>query len=159
MPTVSYRDNHPAVNVKDQRLYWRDPNVRPMLEQLGEQRAEAIYQETAEFFWNETAPEIAREHGYTGEVYSAGRSGGWLYVNGVTLEYELDEPRPIGPLDEWDTEAFEARDQFLKFAEAIDKAVDEAGDDYVYRLGQALEDDAREAIERFHWAARDVVTI
>lgn len=159
MPRVSYRDDHPAVDVRDDRLYAREPETLRMIEAVGEPRAEAIYQDTAEFFWTVTAPAIAREHGYTGEIYSAGRSAGWLYVDDATLEYGFDVPRPMGPLDEWDTEQFDARDQFLRFAEAIDRAVTEAGDDYVYRLGRALEDDARETIERFHWAARDVVTV
>lgn len=158
MPRVSTREGHPVVEVRDRSLYAHDHVAGPMIERLGETRAENIYQGVAEDFWNFYAPEIAREFGY-GAVWSAGRSSGWLWAEGADWDYPLDVERPIGPLDEYDTEQYERRAQFFKFAERIDAAVKDAQAEYVERLSEALAGDSRETIEQAHWAARDVVTV
>jgi hypothetical protein len=77
MPHVSFREGKPAVNVKDPVLWAHHPIVGPIIEELGDERVEAIYQGTVEDFWNVWAQSIANDFGY-GEIWSEGRSGGWL---------------------------------------------------------------------------------
>jgi hypothetical protein len=76
----------PQINVKDDRVWWGDPVLGPMIDELGEDKVSAIYEGVQEDFWQDIAPDIAREHGYSGEVYSAGRSDGWLEIPEVDEE-------------------------------------------------------------------------
>lgn len=91
MPEVTYHDGQPAVNVKDRHNYANDPKFAPFYESLGEVVVEWIYDGVQSDFWDHYAPEIAREFGY-GDVYSAGRSSGWLVVEKAPELEDEDDP-------------------------------------------------------------------
>lgn len=229
-------DGSPQVCVKDDTLWAHDLRTRDMIAALPESEVDAIYAGVVFDFWQVSAPAVAEEHGYSSEVYSDGRSGGWLqpkghpdqlafveyivtddpdhrepfyipayvppeppanwdpdysswrhggwYVGGVRHESGacgcvsrnyadrkwriVCDPRegsfPGGPNDhtyanrdeaaraEWtlanideDTRdeyatAIAERDRFLKFAEAIDAAVKDAGESFVARLRDEMAD-------------------
>jgi hypothetical protein len=173
MPRIEYRDGKPAVRVKDDALWARDPRTAPLYDVLSESVIDAIYEDTREDFWNLAAPELAREHGYSGKVWSAGHSSGWLVLDDRLDWTEHVDRSSLVPLDfaegvfgvgeEYDDAEFRAavagREQFLHFAAAVDDAVSEAGEEFAYRLRERVAEDAREASERAYWAARDVVTV
>ena len=100
-----------AINVKVYGNY--GPDTIAIMERFGcdeataEQALQYAFDSDAEMFWHEHAPELAREHfGEDARIYSAGRSGGWLYVDG------------LGDPETWDEETAEAFEQF-------EKAIDE----------------------------------
>lgn len=155
---VGTRDGKPAVNVKDTTLWAHDPRTRDLISELAPAIVDAIYEGVREDFWRDVAPDLAREHGYSGEVFSAGRSEGWL-VLGDDLDWTeyigldgsvSDALSDDGPGDddalmdrsEDDTmvHAIASRDRFLAFASAVGAIVCAAGEMFVQRLTEARAD-------------------
>jgi hypothetical protein len=74
-------NNYPrlAVNVKDQTLWAQDPRTAKFYDELSEGVISAIYEGICEDFWSTHAQEISEGYGF-GQVFSEGRSSGWLVV-------------------------------------------------------------------------------
>lgn len=195
MPRVRIIDNQPQINVKDHTAYWGIEPYRSLLAELGsdaEHIFEQVYEDARADFWQDVAPEISEQHGYSREVYSEGRSGGWLVPTGSCLHFlgtlnaddpwsqqapDLDALRERGVCSacgartyrgeecvcEGDSDAedvaeeFEMaqdivsaiaqRDNFMRFAEAIELAVDGAREILIEHLREEVAElnDRREA--------------
>lgn len=169
---ATYHDaGHVGVCVKDRTNWPHDPRTVKFYGELPEEIIEDCYSRATFWFW-EYAKEIARQHGYE-TVYSAGRSGGWLYphggrwdwldytvtdANGWDLEHGsrlggdlLEIPAADADADEdtrieYDTMRMQ-REDFLNFAQAIADAQDNAEADFVRELQDELDalNAAREA--------------
>lgn len=81
-----YGPQFPAINVK----VYHFPDIDQVedefncSEEIAEQALQYAFEAAQETFWNETAQEIADDtFEYKVEVYSAGRSAGWLIVQGL----------------------------------------------------------------------------
>jgi hypothetical protein len=155
------RDNCPAINVKDRTLWAQNPRLTRAYDDLGESTIAQLYEISVEDFWQEIVPALAREHGYDPEnIFSAGRSGGWLTVRDQLWPgYAVDpfsnrmqfEIPPADATADDDTRAEYAemiaeRDRFLRFAQAIEQGMDAAGESFVERCLDAVRelDAARE---------------
>src|ERR1035437_9769574 len=93
MSEIAYHSEHcqaakPAVNVKDHHVYHNDPRFTD----FSEDEFQAAYENCQEAFWESYAPEVSKHYGY-GEIYSEGRSGGWLVVENPP---DLESEYPIG---------------------------------------------------------------
>lgn len=79
--SITFRDGKPAIDVKDrQTIHQARAELKALVEALPENVVQATYEGVQERFWREFAPEAAERHGY-GDVYSEGRSSGWLLVD------------------------------------------------------------------------------
>lgn len=79
---IGEREGLPAINVKDDALYAREPALALAYALLPEDELQAIYEDVQRDFWEVWAPAIAESFkGF--EIGRAGRSGGWLTVDGV----------------------------------------------------------------------------
>lgn len=78
MMSIIFRDGKPVICVKDNHIYAHDPIFKPFYESIPERRWEIVYEQMQETFWIEVN-DIAQSYGY-GNVYSEGRSNGWLAV-------------------------------------------------------------------------------
>lgn len=168
MSTIHYRDRKPAVCVKDHTVWARDSRTADMIADLPEKIVDMVYEGVRGDFWHFFAPEIAREHGYVGTVYSAGRSEGWLILEDGLLwpDYIIEDGTIPPAADDADehTRAEYAhmiaeRERWIRFSSAIDDAVKGAGAQFVDALREHVEDVAFEASESAYWAARDVMTV
>lgn len=158
-PTLSVRDYHPAVCVKDRTLWAHDPRTADFYGPLSEQVIGNIYAQTAEDFWSTIVPGIAAEHGIDpDDIYSDGRSSGWLVVHGTSfLPYVVDRELTIPPADDTaddDTRdeyatAIRERDTFVRFATAIvEQGIPAAGASFVERLQERLDEQNTTAVFR-----------
>lgn len=129
-----------AVEVKDHELYTYEQGS------LTDEEVERLYAVHVNAFWLET-DELAREYGFSGGVYSEGRSGG----------YAMPIPQPD---DLWDHE-IEAwmRDRFRPFERDILGLMTEVRADFLSELQDARERSDAEPSERAYWECCDVVTI
>jgi hypothetical protein len=91
-----YDTRHPAINVK---VYGRTLSSNKVMEKFGcdekvaEKALEYAYESNQELFWEE-AKYLAEEiFGKDVRVYSEGRSGGWLVVNGLSQVADWDAPK------------------------------------------------------------------
>lgn len=153
---ITYRGDYPAINVKDDCLYARDPRFDEFVEKLGQARIDSIYEGIQEAFWRFYAPELAKQYGY-GEISSDGRSGGWLLVEGTP---------PFDPDDIGHTlvstpviAALANRRQWEKFERAIDALINGCRDMFWEELHYAVNADANETSEAYEMACRDIVTV
>ena len=85
---VATRQGYPALNVKVHNFWPTQAAIQARFncpEEIADRALEYAFESTAELFWNESAPEIAREcfSHFPVEVWQDGRSGGWLYVEGL----------------------------------------------------------------------------
>jgi len=111
---ISYHQFHsgyPMVNVKDRSNNWNA--IREAFPDADEKQLERAigfwFDGAQELFWNEDAPDLLREClGKSAKLYSAGRLGGWLVVEG------------LDPVDEWDAIAL---GRWRKFEAAIRRCV------------------------------------
>ena len=79
----------------------------------------SLYDNARDQFWQD-ADLLAQDHGFDG-VHAAGRSGGWMVVEGTRWLADNFLSDPPRPLTEEDAEAMEMRDRFLACAfEALD---------------------------------------
>lgn len=143
---IDYRDDSPAVNVKDRRLWARDPRCAPAYAELSEREIDVIYRGVQEDFWQDIAPDIAREHNYQSDrnghvIYAAGRSGGWLI---------LACPTDLTACDPCYGEAGKCNDLLCweVFSTEINAAVKAAGEMFIQRLADAVTEleHARESV-------------
>lgn len=158
LPCLDVREGRPVVNVRDENLWAHDPRTCDALAELREHDVdtEVIYEGIVRDFWDHYAPEAACEVGYSGTVYSAGRSGGWIFADDAPdfLEY-LDATNPWsddggvdkeahafyhGDGDTYITAALRDRDQFLCFAAAIKGTMELAEQEFVDALNEAVRD-------------------
>lgn len=94
MISINVRDGMWAVDVKDRDILADLPqSAQDAIAKLGEDTTHAIYNESVERFW-EWAREAAQEHDFP-TVHAAGRSGGWMAVDGTQdwSPAELLQPR------------------------------------------------------------------
>lgn len=98
MSKIMIRNGVPAIDVKD-RYFYTGSDHDGAFDVLTEGQTRAIYEGLQLTFWEISAPEIAKAFGY-GDVYSDGRSGGWLVVEGVPAFWEYDEADLTGALDD-----------------------------------------------------------
>lgn len=152
MPHLSTHHGSIAINVKDRTLYAHRAPWAELIAQLPEAESESIYNDVQADFWQDIAPDVAREHGYSGTVYSEGRMGGWLKLADTLgwIDYvdddssvPLDFPDgAFGEGDDYDDDEFRRavaeRDNFLRFAEAIEQAIDGARETFAQRLREAV---------------------
>lgn len=94
-----YGRGRPAINVKVYNLNWPLEELG-VSEGIAEQAGQLAFESAQVHFWNEDAPELASECLGDVEVFSEGRSGGWLVVEG------LDDP------ETWDAEQLANWDKF-----------------------------------------------
>lgn len=156
MPRVAILSDYPGspvgIDVKDRTLYAHEAPWADLIEQLDEQAAESAYERVQADFWQEVAPQLAREHGYKGEVHSEGRSGGWLVLSDRQdwTAYIVDRDMTIPPADDTADEdtvqeydaAIAERTRFMRFAEAVDAAID--------RLREQYADDLRDLVDHLN---------
>ncbi len=145
------RKGQPAVNVKDHTAYYRVGSATARdIDTLGDRASQDIYDEIQWSFWNEWAPEISRRYGY-GDVFSEGRSGGWLIV---------ENPPDLEACDPCygDTGRCAELEQWEAFTVEIDQLVDRCQTEYPARLREAVENMKAEQREREAMAARDIQT-
>lgn len=156
MTTIHYHAEHcqeakPAVDVKDHGvLYARTEPYASLIEEVGEDVANALYERAREGFWMD-ADVLADEYGY-GEAYSEGRSGGWLVVS---------EP-PVINTDGYGqvcASALPRAHRWEQFTQAIESAIDEARAYYVGLMREHLAAEQFERSESAQMAARDIVTV
>jgi hypothetical protein len=166
--------SQPAINVKDDVLYAREEPYATLIEQVGENVANALYERAREGFWMD-ADVLADDFGY-GEAFSEGRSGGWLVVstppdldaedetcdrcgfhlttrtcgNRSTCDDCGDEQRWLGD---------ERRELWLTFAAAVESAIKDARAYYVELMREHLAACTFEASESAAMAERDIVTV
>ncbi len=77
---ITFRNGKPALNVKDIKLYQQEnAEVKALIDALDKRDVQACYERALETFWQLDAPACAKAYGY-GDVYSEGRSNGWLMV-------------------------------------------------------------------------------
>jgi hypothetical protein len=158
MTRIRIADRSVQICVKDQTVWARDPRCARAYADLSEQTIDHVYEDVKETFWSNDAPSIAREHGYNGDVWSEGRSGGWLELGDAMywLDYTVDKELTIPPAsadaDEHTRDEYAGmiaqRNKFMRFADAIDGAVKAAGEMFVQRLNEELAelDARREAV-------------
>lgn len=80
---VSRREGMICLEVKDHDLYRDIPeDVRTLGDELGEDRVQGLYDRAQSDFWRWVNDPLAGEHGF-GQIYSEGRSSGWLAVDGT----------------------------------------------------------------------------
>lgn len=151
---IKYHESKLAVDVKDRHLYRLDPIFSRTFTNLTSDEWNEIYDSVCEDFWQFLAPHIAERYGY-GEVYSEGRSGGWLVVeNPPSLEGDSDE------MVEGDTNALNTEvEQWEDFATAIEQLVDEMRLELLSQLGERIDDNRTERTESQAMAARDIITV
>lgn len=141
-----FRGTSPAIDVKDRHLWARDPRLAPAYAELSERVIDAIYREVQSDFWQDIAPDIAREHGYQSDrnghvIYSDGRSGGWLILacppDLTACEPCYGESGQCPDLQTW-----------CAFSDEINAAVRASGEVFVQRLGEAVSEleHARESV-------------
>jgi hypothetical protein len=141
---LAIRDDMIALLVKD-RVIWRDypADIQDICGRLGEDRVDNLYKRAQEEFW--TASSEAAAAVELGEVYSGGRSGGWMTVS-ASKPYNLADLTDPG---EGEAGAVDFRQRFLRFA--FERIADiefyrgefyaslrEAGEDDLSPLGQRL---------------------
>lgn len=126
---VNVKDNMWAIDVKDNvtRRDLPEP-AQKAADKLGDSRVEAIYGGAVEAFWD-WAQEAATDHGFA-KVYSAGRSGGWLAVDG-TQDWEPVEL--LQPSDEFRAD----RDRFLTLAFDLIGGIGTYREEFINNLGAA----------------------
>lgn len=145
---VGMREGKPAVCVKDRVLWAHDDRTRDLIAELAAPVVDAIYEGVNEDFWRDVAPDVAREHGYGGEVFSAGHSGGWLILGDDLNWIAYVDARSRITFDFYEgafedveaqeiTTAFYERERFLAFAKAIDAAVTSCGETFIESLTDA----------------------
>lgn len=153
---ITYRGDDPAINVKDDCLYTRDPRFEEYVEKLGQPHIDAIYDDIREAFWTHYAPALAREYGY-GEIHSDGRCDGWMLVEGTPAFNEADLDYTFRTVAH--RVAQENRDQWAKFERAIDALIDGCRDQFWTSLREAVEANENEAAEAHEMACRDIATV
>jgi hypothetical protein len=146
------RGGQPAIDVKDRTAYYHlNTETAHSIDALGPDECQAIYDGMLWDFWHELAPEIARRYGY-GDVFSEGRSSGWLVV---------ENPPDLSACDPCYGDSGRCADveQWESFAGEIDALVEHLQREYPARLREAVEDKEVEQREREAMAARDIATI
>lgn len=126
---VNVRDGMWAIDVKDRDTLADLPKFAQLaIEKLGADTTQAIYNESVERFW-EWARDAAQEHDFD-TVHAAGRSGGWMAVDGTQdwRPVELIQPRD---------DFRERRDAFLEFAFEVVAGMDTFRNEYAQNLGPA----------------------
>lgn len=189
---IGMRDGAPVVDVRDRHLY--DAAERELIDAVGEDAAQRIYDGCAETFWNIDAQAIAEGHGFE-RCYSAGRSSGWAQPDptqswpetvGLTErpagvgEYAVVDDTDntiVGVFDDLDAaedyaengygdgasvdyemmRAFDERERFYRFAEAITAAVEGAREMYLDELREAASE-ARRIAAAPEWIVEEVTT-
>lgn len=160
LPSLAWHhDPAPVVEVKDRNLWAHDRTMRcvtdadddvgSVADVLAELEAasvevEGIYQDAVRMFWDHFAPEAALEAGFPGEVYSAGRMGGYAMPDVRRHDWtEYVEDRATLAItvdDDYSREAARARDRFLLFVQAMGEAKDQAMHHYTTALANAMAD-------------------
>lgn len=116
---VQRKDAFWGLNVKSEWVRaQRSEEVRTAANNLPDDQLDFAEEAAREFFWRE-APHLAIKHGFEGDVYGEGRSGGWLclgekFYSNSPVEPTDDEKESI---DRWLTFCFEA-DELRETAEA-----------------------------------------
>lgn len=143
------REAQPAVNVKDRVSYAHVEPYASLIQQVGEDVANALYENAQAQFWSD-ADYLAKEYGY-GEVFAEGRSGGWLVVS---------EP-PVINMDgaQICASALPRARRWAQFASDVEGAIDSARSYYVELMREHLAAEEFERSESAEMAARDIVTI
>lgn len=121
---------YPAINVKVHRMPWTDETIAEHFKcsaDVAQQAARFSFEAAQEQFWEDAKEQAAEIFGAGVKVYSGGRSGGWLEVDGLS------------DVESWDAIAVSAWARFNAWAR------------------QAIEyltswDYHREAIEANRWA-------
>jgi hypothetical protein len=123
---ITFRGGYPAVNVKDEETYHSaNEKMKALIDALPNEIGQARYESVREDFWSNVAPALAEEAGY-GEVYSEGRSDGWLMV---------EKPPNLDP----DEPGFRQRSaEWLRFEDEIGLAILSLREDFHERLEEAL---------------------
>jgi hypothetical protein len=104
---VNERDGMLSVDVKDGTIRHNWPtDVNAAADKIGETRVGELYEVARDSYWR-WATLASAPHGF--HVYQAGRSGGWLAVDGT-------QRLSVSGLIEPDEEDAELRDRFLGFA-------------------------------------------
>jgi hypothetical protein len=139
---LSVRDGVAVIDVRDPFLWARDPRTARFYDQLSERAIGEVYDDVKREFWEGIAPDIADEHGFGDVVNSHGRSGGWLGVGAQWWTSYIDpdaDPNLMTAEERSEPDmvtALAAREQWLKFAHAIDEAVEAACDCFTERLAE-----------------------
>ena len=154
MSNIEYHEGYLAVEVKDNKRYISNPNTANLIDTLGAEIAEDIYNGIQYDFWHFFAPEIAQAYGY-GKVYSEGRSDGWLIVENPPTLDSADYDNII----EGEEVARKAIQRWEEFIGAIDELVEQCQKEYPIRMMEKLEDIRNEKSERQYNENRDIITV
>lgn len=126
---INIREGMWAVDVKDRETYASLPEpAQKAADKLGESATNAIYEGAKEAYWD-WAQDAAQEHGFS-RVYSAGRSGGWMAVDGTQ---GWDPSELLLPTDELRAE----RDAFLALAFEAVEMMAHYRNEFIDNLGAA----------------------
>lgn len=133
---VNVKDSYWALNIKSDWIRAQRPlAVRTAAANLPEQLLESLEMDALQFFWDE-AEHIACSHGFSGNLYRKGRSGGWLAVQ-ETHAFEA-----LHPMQPTDAEEQKAIERWLAFCfDAVDLQVkaEEKFDCEILEANQALQ--------------------
>lgn len=148
---IAIRNRQPACEVKDHELYAHNWRFAELQKQLGEATCNVIYESVIEDFWQHFAPMVAKEFGY-GQIYSEGRSNGWLMVS---------NPPDLSACDPCYGAEGKCADceKWEDFERQIDILIIACRAEYYERLQEEIDNRAAEKIERTEMAARGVETI
>lgn len=138
---LAVRAGTPAINVKDNAAWAHDARTRDAIGALPQGLVDALYESLQESFWD-VAKEIGLRDEFDYNVFSEGRSGGWLCIDATAWIEWLDCDDPLGASitpddDEPDNEIAKAlveRDKFLKFADEISELMAAYEADFVERV-------------------------
>lgn len=149
---LNVKDGMWAVNVKSEWIRnQRSQAIQTAADNLTDSTLEHLEQSASDFFWRE-AQALAHEHGL-GDVFQAGRSGGWLAVSD-TAGWEL--AHPAEPVTDGENKAVE---RFLGFCFAADDLRDTAEvyfDDRILEANMNLQIELSEYAE---WVGGEVQTL
>lgn len=116
---LAMRDDQIALNVKDDDIRGNWPTeVQEAADKIGASRLEMLYEQARSDYWY-GAGRSARQDGF-GDVSSAGRSEGWLIVEG-SVPYDLADLREMAAGDGEDDDF---RQRFLRFVFERDADID-----------------------------------
>lgn len=134
---LGYHGHHPSVCVKVYDVGTIE--TKDLREELGGDLLQDIYNELQNSFWDFRAREIALQYGFK-DVYSAGRSDGWIVVSEIEF-----------PPDDCDSDDYDLLERFYGFAEAITAEVE-------YLSGPCFDDQVRDVYAALE-ARRDAMAI
>lgn len=89
---VNVKDGMMAVEVKDRAGWWSYPDdIKSMADELGESTIERLYDQLRDDYWRWATDFLVNDYDEVTDIYSAGRSSGWLCVRGISPDAVVED--------------------------------------------------------------------